>query len=70
MDLETLLSRAPDLIAVERHGAPAASGAGDPTTHPAVAGALARRVDISARDWACADGALARAAAAIAGAAR
>jgi iron complex transport system substrate-binding protein len=70
MDVETLVSRAPDMIAVERHGVRAASRTWDAMTHPAIARTAARRVEIPARDWACADAALAHAAAAIAGGVR
>jgi iron complex transport system substrate-binding protein len=70
MDVETLLSHAPELFAVERHGGPAASRAAEAMTHPALARGAARRVEIPARDWACADAGLGQAAALIAGAVR
>ena len=70
MDVETLLYQAPDLIVVERHGGPAASRMAESMTHPALARGPARRVEVPARDWACADEGLAQAAALIAGAGR
>jgi iron complex transport system substrate-binding protein len=70
LDAEGILALRPGLAAVERLPARGSSRAEELLSHRALVRAAPRRVDIPARDWICPDGALADAAAAIAGAAR
>jgi iron complex transport system substrate-binding protein len=70
LDIEALVARAPDLIAVERAPGDVRSLAGGRFRHPAIAGAVPVRVEIAARDWVCPDDALSAAAVAIAAAMR